>query len=145
MPLALSLLTAASPAAPLKYPDTAKGTQVDDYHGTKVADPYRWLEDANSEQTKAWVESENKLTFDFLRQIPSRDRIEKRVTQLWNYEKYGVPDKEGGRYFFARNTGLQNQSIIYTAPALDASRRELLDPNKLSADGTVALADYRRQ
>ena len=87
---------------------------MDDYHGTKVADPYRWLEDANSPKTKEWVEAQNKVTFDYLRHIPARDGIKERLTRLWDYEKYGVPHKEGGRYFFSKNTGLQNQSVIYT-------------------------------
>ncbi len=126
----------------LEYPATAKVEQVDDYFGTKVADPYRWLEDANSEQTKAWVEAENKLTFDFLRQIPARESIKERVTALWNYQKFGVPEKQGGRYFFSQNSGLQNQSVIFTAPDLAAPPRELLDPNKLSEDGTVSLDSY---
>jgi prolyl oligopeptidase len=142
----LAFLLMASPAfsdpVQLKYPQAAKGSQVDDYFGVKVPDPYRWLEDADSEQTKAWVEAENKLTFDYLSHIPSRDRIKRRVTQLWNYEKFGVPDKEGGRYFFAKNTGLQNQSVIFTTPSLDQTPKELLDPNKLSADGTVALDSF---
>jgi prolyl oligopeptidase len=144
--LALALTLMASPAfsdpPAFKYPEAPKGTQVDDYFGTKVPDPYRWLEDADSAQTKAWVEEENKLTFDYLRRIPSREHIEQRLTKLWNYEKYGVPQKEGGRYFFAKNTGLQNQSVIFTTPALDQPPKELLDPNKLSSDGTVALDSY---
>jgi prolyl oligopeptidase len=131
--------SALSDPAPLPYPPAAKGPQVDDYFGTKVADPYRWLEDPDSAQTRAWVEAEAKLTFDYLRRIPSRPGIEKRVTQLWDYEKYGVPDKEGGRYFFSKNTGLQNQSVIFTTANLAEPARELLDPNKLSSDGTVAL------
>lgn len=130
----------AQPA--LEYPKTEKGDQVDDYHGAKVADPYRWLEDANSEPTKAWVEAENKVTFDFLRGIPAREGIRQRVEALWNYEKYGVPAKAGGRYFYSKNTGLQNQSVIYTAPSVDAEPTLLLDPNKLSADGTVSLESY---
>jgi prolyl oligopeptidase len=134
--------TAFSDPSPWQYPPAAKGPQVDDYFGTKVADPYRWLEDPDSAQTTAWVEAENKLTFDYLRHIPSRPGIEKRVTQLWDYEKYGVPEKEGGRYFFSKNTGLQNQRVIFTSANLEQPARELLDPNKLSADGTVALESY---
>ena len=124
------------------YPDTAKVDQVDDYHGTKVADPYRWLEDANSPETKHWVEAQNKVTFDYLRNLPSREKIKERLTRLWDYEKYGVPFKEGGRYFYSKNTGLQNQSVIYTAPAITDVPTELLDPNNLSADGTVSLSSY---
>ena len=129
-------------AAPLTYPDAPKTDHVDDYHGTRVADPYRWLEDANSEQTGAWVEAENKVTFGYLRKLPSWEPIHERVSKLWDYEKYGVPYKEGGRYFFSKNSGVQNQSVIYTTPSLAAEPTELLDPNKLSDDGTVALGGY---
>src|SRR6185295_6364730 len=103
---------AASPR--LDYPATAKVEHVDDLHGTKVPDPYRWLEDDNSAQTKAWVEAENKVTFGYLEQIPGRAPLKSRLTQLWNYERYGLPFKEGGRYFFTKNDGLQNQSVLYT-------------------------------
>ncbi|HKQ47288.1 MAG TPA: prolyl oligopeptidase family serine peptidase [Phycisphaerae bacterium] len=127
---------------PLDYPKAKKVDQVDDYHGTKVADPYRWLEDDNSAETKAWVEAENKVTFGYLEQIPARGKIKSRLTKLWDYEKYGVPFKEGGRYFFSKNDGLQNQNVVYTAEQLDGAARVLIDPNTLSADGTVALAGY---
>ena len=123
----------------LTYPVAHKGTVVDDYHGTKVADPYRWLEDLDSADTKAWVEAENKLTFDYLNQIPERDAIKARLTRLWNFERYGVPETAGGRYFFSKNDGLQNQYVLYTMDKLDGEPRLLLDPNKLSSDGTVAL------
>ncbi|HVU37475.1 MAG TPA: prolyl oligopeptidase family serine peptidase [Opitutales bacterium] len=126
---------------PLAYPAARTVPQVDDYHGVKVADPYRWLEDDNSDETKAWVEAENKLTFGFLDKIPERAVIRDRLTKLWNYERYGVPFKMGGRYFFFKNNGLQNQSVFYTMTSLDAPPTVLLDPNTLSADGTVALAD----
>ena len=126
----------------LTYPETKKVEQFDDYHGTRVADPYRWLEDANAAETKAWVEEQNKLTFSYLGEIPSREPIRQRLTKLWNYERYGVPYKEGGRYFYSRNTGLQNQSVLYVVPRLDAEPRVLLDPNTLSKDGTVALTSY---
>jgi prolyl oligopeptidase len=126
----------------LSYPVARKVDQVDDYHGVKVADPYRWLEDLDSAETRAWVEAENRLTFDYLKQIPERAAIKERLTRLWNYERYGIPYKEGGRYFYTKNDGLQNQSVLYTVPALEAEPRVLLDPNKLSADGTVALSGY---
>ena len=126
----------------MTYPAAAKTDHVDDYHGTKVADPYHWLEDANSPETKAWVEAENKVTFDYLRHLPDWQRIHDRVTTLWDYEKFGVPHKEGGRYFFSRNSGVQNQSVIYTMAKLGDEPTELLDPNKLSEDGTVALSSY---
>ncbi len=120
-------------------PPTAKTNVVDTLHGVRVEDPYRWLEDDNSEDTKAWVQAQNEVTFDYLNSIPERKAILRRLTELWNFERYGVPFQEGGRYFYAKNDGLQNQSVIYTAPALDAEPRVLLDPNKLSEDGTVAL------
>jgi prolyl oligopeptidase len=132
--------TCAATGAPLAYPVARKVDQADNYHGTVVQDPYRWLEDANSADTHAWVEAENKVTQAYLAQIPQREAIRKRLTELWNYERYSVPYKEGGRYFFSRNDGLQNQSVLYTMKTLRDSPRLLLDPNTLAADGTVALA-----
>jgi prolyl oligopeptidase len=133
----------ASASSPIVYPPSKKVEQVDDYHGIKVADPYRWLEDADSPETKAWVEAQNKVTFGFLESIPERARLRERLTQLWNYEKFGVPFREGDRYFFTRNDGLQNQSVLYVGRTPDDPQaRVLLDPNTLSADGTVALTNY---
>ena len=135
---------AAVPAADkpvrLEYPMARRGDQVDDYHGVKVADPYRWLEDPDSEESRAWIEAENKLTFAYLEQIPERGAIQKRLTKLWNYERYGTPSAHGGRYFYTRNDGLQNQSVLYWAASLDAEPQLLLDPNSLSKEGTVALS-----
>ncbi len=128
------------PDKPLSYPTTSKVDSFDDYHGTKVADPYRWLEDPDSEETKAWVEAENQVTFDYLNEIPVREQIKHRLTQIWDYEKFGIPFKEGNRYFYFKNDGLQNQSVLYTQTSLDAEPRVLLDPNKLSEDGTIALS-----
>jgi prolyl oligopeptidase len=122
---------------PPSYPDP---TVVDIYHGQAVPDPYRWLEDLDSEQTRAWIEAQNHLTFNYLQQIPARQRIRERLTQLWNYEKYSQPFKEGGRYFYFKNDGLQNQSVLYTQESLEGQARVLLDPNTFSEDGTVALA-----
>jgi len=122
------------------YPVARKGDQVDDYHGVKVADPYRWLEDLDSDETRSWVDAENKLSFGFLEAIPARAAIKARITKLWNYEKYGVPFKEGNRYFYSRNSGLQNQSVLYTVTSLDGQPKLVLDPNTLSSDGTVALS-----
>jgi prolyl oligopeptidase len=124
----------------IEYPKTKKSEQFDDYHGTRVADPYRWLEDDNSAETKAWVEAQNKVTFAYLNQIPEREQIKKRLTELWNYEKYSAPFKRGDKYFYYKNDGLQNQSVLYVADSLNDKGRVLLDPNKLSADGTVALS-----
>ena len=136
MPLLLPLLLAQT----LMYPPTRKSDVVDDYHGTKVADPYRWLEDVDSPDTRSWVEAENRVTFAYLEQIPERERIRRRLTELWDYPKYGAPFKKGGRYFFFKNSGLQNQSVLYTQSSLTAEPEVLLDPNTLSSDGTVALS-----
>ena len=132
-----------SAQAKFDYPKTKKVEQTDDYHGVKVADPYRWLEDDNSAETKAWVEAQNKVTFDYLNQIPERAKIKARLTELWNYEKYSAPFKEGTKYFYSKNDGLQNQSVLYVADSTTDKGRVLLDPNKLSADGTVALSGLR--
>jgi prolyl oligopeptidase len=126
----------------LIYPPARKGDTVDNYHGTMVADPYRWLEDPDSHESRAWIEAENEVTSSYLAGIPEREAIKKRLTELWNYERYGVPFKRGGRYFYERNNGLQNQNVIYTLPSLDAEPHVLLDPNTLSEDGTVALSSY---
>ncbi|HEY9692758.1 MAG TPA: prolyl oligopeptidase family serine peptidase [Oculatellaceae cyanobacterium] len=124
----------------ITYPTSKTVNQVDDYHGIKVADPYRWLEDVDSQETKAWVEAQNQVTFDYLNKIPARSQIKQRLTQLWDYEKFSIPFKEGDRYFYFKNDGLQNQSVLYTLTSLDSEPKVLLDPNKLSEDGTVALA-----
>jgi len=127
--------------SPLVYPPARQTNQVDDYDGVKVADPYRWLEDDNSPETKAWVEAQNKVTFAYLEKIPERKAIKERLTQFWNYERYGVPFKEGETIFFTKNDGLQNQSALYTLRGkLDSGVNPLLDPNLLSKDGTTALA-----
>ncbi len=138
-------LLAGRPAAAeerLNYPDTRRVDHVDVYHGTKVADPYRWLEDdvRKAPDVAAWVEAENKVTAAYLKAIPERPAITRRLTELWNYEKYSAPFKAGGRYFYTRNDGLQNQSVLYTLDSLDGEPRVLIDPNKWSKDGTVALS-----
>ncbi|MBW4557072.1 MAG: prolyl oligopeptidase family serine peptidase [Trichormus sp. ATA11-4-KO1] len=124
----------------MSYPLSRKSDQIDNYHGTLVADPYRWLEDPDSEESRNWIEAQNKITFAYLDEIPAREKIKQRLTKLWDYEKYGIPFKEGDRYFYFKNDGLQNQSVLYTLKTLDAEPRVLLDPNKLSTDGTVALS-----
>lgn len=126
--------------SPMKYPKTEKCDQTDIYHGVTVADPYRWLEDDNADATKAWITEQNKLTFGYLQQIKQRPAIKDRLTRLWNFERYGIPSKKGGRYFITRNDGLQNQGVLYTMASLEAEPKLLLDPNTLSADGTVALS-----
>jgi prolyl oligopeptidase len=134
--------TAAVGGDGIEYPPAKRVDQVDDYHGTKVADPYRWLEnDVRSDaEVRAWVEGQNKITFDYLAKIPEREEIKKRLTELWNYEKVTAPHKVGGRYFFFRNDGLQNQNVLYVQDKLDGKPEVLLDPNTWSKDGTVALA-----
>ena len=140
----LSLLAATSLAqtsAPLSYPSATRGTQSDVYHGTTIADPYRWLEDTDSPETKAWVEAQNRLSERYLSNIPERAAIKNRLTQLWNYARTSAPFKEGDRYFYFQNSGLQNQSILYVQDRRNAPPRVLLDPNVLSADGTIALSN----
>lgn len=124
----------------LHYPKTETVEQVDNYHGVEVKDPYRWLEDPDSPETKAWVEAQNEVTFGFLEEIPERKAIKKRLTELWDYEKYGIPIKKGERYFYFKNDGLQNQSVLYTLNHLEDESRVLLDPNQFSEDGTIALS-----
>jgi prolyl oligopeptidase len=146
-PVLLGVTALVSPAmaapAAWNYPAAARGDVVDDYFGTKVPDPYRWLEDLDSPQTEAWVEAENKLTFGFLETLPQRAYFRERLTTLWNFPRVSAPFKEGGRYFFSKNSGLQNQAVFYVQEKLGAEPRVLLDPNTLAKDGTVALASAR--
>ncbi len=143
--LAMSSLSPSQAGSPkdkkaFDYPPAPKNETVDNYHGTKVADPYRPLEDPDSAETKAWVEAENKITFGYLEKIPARATLKKRLTELWDYEKFGVPSKEGERYAFSKNSGLQNQGVLFTAESLDGEPKVLIDPNALTKDGTVALS-----
>ncbi len=127
-------------SAQIAYPTTRKVDHLDTYHGEKVADPYRWLEDDNSAETKAWVDAQNQVTRKYLDAIAERAEIQKRYTELYNFEKYDRPWKEGGRYFWSRNDGLQQQSVYYVADSLTAPPRVLLDPNTMSKDGTMSIA-----
>ncbi len=129
-----------APAQTLQYPAARKSDVVDDYHGTRVPDPYRWLEDPDSPESRAWIEAQNRLTAAYLAEIPARATIRQRLTKLWNYPKYGAPFRKAGRYFFLKNDGLQNQSVLYKQASLEATPETLLDPNILSEDGTVALS-----
>ena len=122
------------------YPPAKTVEQVDDYHGVKVADPYRWLEDPDSAESVQWIKAQNQLTEGYVHGVPERQAIIDRITKLWNFEKYGTPSKDGGRYFWSYNSGLQNQAVIYTADSLGGEGRVLIDPNTLKADGTMALA-----
>lgn len=127
--------------ANIRYPETRKDTTTDNYFGTKVSDPYRWLEDDRSAETEAWVTAQNKVTYGYLETIPFKNNLKERLTTLMNYPKYGSPRKVNDKYYFYKNDGLQNQSVLYEMDTLNAEPKVLLDPNKLSTDGTVALSD----
>jgi prolyl oligopeptidase len=141
--VALSLAAATTIAGTVDYPKTKIDGKSDVYHGVKVDDPYRWLEQdvRESADVHAWVEAQNEVTFAYLEGIPERERITQRLTELWNFEKYGVPHKEGGRYFYSMNDGLQNQFVLYTQATLTDPPRVVIDPNTWSKDGTIALAE----
>ena len=137
------LNTCGGPAADqtvLHYPTTRKVDVVETLHGVAVPDPYRWLEDLDSPETREWVRAQNAVTFPYLKALPDRQRLQEALTSIWNYERYGLPEKEGNLYFFTRNDGLQNQSVLYVSEGLEGHSRVLLDPNTLSEDGTVSLA-----
>lgn len=136
------VLSTISLAQGLDYPKTRQDDQVDDYHGTKVADPYRWLEDDNSPETAKWVEAENKVTFAYLEKIPYRAQVKARLEQLFNYPKYTAPFRKGDYLFFTKNDGLQNQNVVYVQKGLDGAPEMLLDPNTFSADGTSRLLSF---
>ena len=136
------LLLITSNYGQLKYPETKKADVVDDYFGTKVADPYRWLEDDNSEETASWVVEQNKVTDEYLSKIPFREKLKDRFEKLYNFPKYGAPFRAGDKYYFFKNDGLQNQSVMYVKDKLDGEARVFFDPNKLSEDGTVSLATF---
>jgi prolyl oligopeptidase len=135
--LLLSCGRQTTPAS-LCYPSAKRGTTVDTYHGVAVPDPYRWLEDANSPQTIEWVNRQNKLTAAFLN-TPSREKIKQRLTKLWNYPRYSAPTKKGSRYFYRKNDGLQNQSVLYFQQSLAGEPNVLINPNLLSPDGTISI------
>lgn len=131
--------SATSPSSPIAYPSVPRGDVVDELHGVAVADPYRWLEDPDSPETRAFVEAQNATTSQVFARVPFVEETKQRITDLFNYEKYSCPVKHGGKYIFAKNDGLQNQSVLYVQDSLDSEPRILLDPNTLSADGTAAL------
>ena len=135
-------MTAAATAQGLQYPTTRTVDHVDTYHGTRVPDPYRWLEDDTSAETAAWVEAQNKVTFAYLEKIPYRAPLLKRLNSLYDYAKYSTPSRKGEFYFFTKNSGLQNQSVLYIQRGLEGTPEVLIDPNAWSADGTVRLAGY---
>ncbi|WP_139361699.1 prolyl oligopeptidase family protein [Spirosoma sp. 209] len=149
LPASLSVLLMLSSSAAqaqtnpsLSYPATRKIDQVDTYHGTSVADPYRWLEDDRSAETAAWVTAQNKVTFDYLAQIPYRRQFQTRLEQVYNYPKYSAPSRKGDWYYFSKNDGLQNQSVLYRQRGLDGKPEVVIDPNKLSTDGTTRLGAF---
>ena len=135
------ILVADSSAQEPQRPKAMKCDQQDDYFGTTIADPYRWMETEKTPEIQKWIEEENALTQSVLEQIPFRDELRKEMTQRYDYEKHGAPGKRGGRYFYSKNSGLQNQSVLYYRTSLDGEEKLLLDPNTLSEDGTVALSD----
>ncbi len=137
--MAISLSFCRKAEEKLVYPQTRKVDQVDDYFGVKVPDPYRWLEDDNSEETKKWVEEQNRLTFSYLEKIPYREKIRARLKEIYNYPRMGQPIRAGEYYFFYKNDGLQNQSVIYIQKGLDGQPEVFIDPNQLSPDGTVRI------
>ena len=143
--LALLLATAGCQTAPARnmtYPETKKGDLVEDYFGTKVADPYRWMEDLDSKEVADWVAVQNTVSFDYLAKLPTRDAFTKRITELWNYPRVGLPEREGGRYFYQKNTGLERQSPLFVRASLTSAPALVLDPNLISPDGTVSLAQW---
>src|SRR2546428_9620056 len=136
----LAVLFAVDSQPTFKYPLAPTSDQVDDYFGTKVPDPYRPLENPDSPESRKWIEAEDKITFDFLKTIPEQDGIKKRLTEVWDYERFGVPFKEKGRYFLSKNSGLQNQSVLYTSTNVSEPPKQLVDPTALAKDGTIPLS-----
>ncbi len=142
---ACGLQEAKTPDAQMKnmnYPTTTRGNQLDDYHGVGVADPYRWMEAADSEEVRRWVEEQNALAQPYLESVERHEWIKNRLTELWNYERFSIPVKEGGRYFFERNDGLQDQSVLYVSEGSDPTSRVLIDPNTFSQDATISLSQF---
>ncbi len=137
-----TVMTSSYKSGAITYPDTPKGNTVDEYHGVKVPDPYRWLEDPDSTDSQQWITAQNKLTNAFLNSITERRAIQQRLTEVWNYERYSSPINIAGKYFYFKNDGLQNHSVLYMTKSLDDPGQILLDPNTFSKDGTVALSPY---
>jgi prolyl oligopeptidase len=128
--------------ARFQYPPAVRGDVVDVYHDVKVADPYRWFEDTDSQQTRDWVTAQNALSQPYLERLPQRAWLGNRLKQLWTYERFGVPKSEAGRYFYMRNDGTQDQSVLYVADGLNAPPRVLVDPNSKREDATIALSEW---
>src|SRR5689334_19566630 len=138
--LLASAPTLAYSQGKITYPPTRKGTQVDNYFGRKVADPYRWMEDLNSPDVAQWVKAEDAVTQRYLATLPMREHFRSRITELWNYPKVSVPFREAGKLFYTKNSGLQRQAVWYSRAALDKPEQLVIDPNVLSPDGSVALS-----
>ncbi|MFM6947632.1 MAG: prolyl oligopeptidase family serine peptidase [Aquirufa sp.] len=138
----ISISVSMSSMAQLHYPTSKKINVLDDYHGTKVEDPYRWLEDDNSEETKAWVKEQNKVSFDYLEKLPTRNAFKKRIEEVSNYEKLSAPIKKGEWYYFYKNSGLQNQNVLYRQKGLKGKAELVMDPNTLSKDATTRLSNF---
>src|SRR6185369_3158114 len=139
--LALSTPTSGAAAA-LRYPPTPRDSVVDDYHGTKIADPYRWLEDLDNGRTQEWVKGQNRFTRERLDADPGRDSIRSRLTALANYARTDVPWREAGKLFFTENSGLLHQPVLYEIDGVDGAPRVVIDPQQLSADGAIAIRDF---
>ena len=137
--LVLTFSTSMINSQPLKYPVTKKTDQTDTYFGVTVADPYRWLENDRAPEVESWVAEQNKLTFDYLGKIPFRNKIKERIEKIYNYPRYSAPSKHGDIYLFSKNDGLQNQAVLYMQKGMNGTPEVLIDPNKLSEDGTVRL------
>ena len=127
----------------VSYPQVYNdSTVIDNYHGQNVADPFRWLEDDNSAETKEWVKAQNQVTYGYLEEIPFRKSLQQRLAKIWNYQRVSAPFKEGGKFYFFKNDGLQNQGVLYEKADLNAAEKLVLDPNKFSEDGTASLGNY---
>jgi len=140
--LLLGGFVVAATSAALKYPDSPRGAVADDYFGKRIADPYRWLEDGNTDSVRKWVAAQNAVAQPFLEALPQREWVKRRLSQLWSYERYGAPHKAGSNYFFTKNDGKENQNVLHVTTQLETDGRLLLDPNTLRADGTIALTRY---
>src|SRR5687767_15359757 len=140
--LAVLAIAPLADAQRLQYPPSKKGDVVEDFHGTPVADPYRWMESLSSTETVAWIKAQNALTTSYLEKLPYRETLRKRITELWDYPKVALPYREGGRVFYRKNSGLQKQSVLYVRRSLSGPPRVVLDPNKLWPDGSTALFGY---
>src|SRR5688572_17689162 len=138
-----SVTTSSRDSNSLRYPDTPRGEVSDDYHGAKIADPYRWLEQSDSTATREWVRAENAVTLPYLQALPQRAWFSQRLKALWTYERFGLPHREAGKYFYMRNDGTQDQSVLYVGEALDAPPRVMFDPNLTRDDATIALSGWR--